>query len=294
MQFLNIAAALGVGGFVGYITNYIAIKMLFRPLKPVYIGRFRVPFTPGIVPKRKDALAEILGKAIVDKFFNADDLEIIFKSDAMTDAFAGCIVALLTDTNLRLADIALGSNTADEALFSRLRDELCIRIQAAMLRADLPGILECEAAKIIDNRASNSRFGKVVQEELLSLVAQPLSDKLEKFILTEGRAIILPIIDDELKELSNTPVAEITAAIFTDHAALLEAARQLHQQFMVRFVRPIVESIDVGGMITEKVKQMSAGEVEALVLDVVKSELRYIVLLGAFLGMLIGAINIFI
>lgn len=57
-----------VGGIVGYITSWIAIKMFFLPRKPVMIGRFRLPFTPGIVPKRKDALAEILGNAVVEKF----------------------------------------------------------------------------------------------------------------------------------------------------------------------------------------------------------------------------------
>jgi hypothetical protein len=285
MQALHIVSALLVGAVVGCITNWIAIKMLFRPLKPVMLGRFRVPFTPGIVPKRKDALAEILGRAIVDKFFNADDLELVFRSDAMADAFADCAVSLFTDDGFRLGDIKLIGGGADQELYRRLRDELCVRVQGAMLRADLPGLLTAEAGRLLENRAGISR--------LLPLLAEPLKERLEKFILTESRPVILPILDDELRELAALPAAEITSALFPDAGALRDAARSLHQQFMLRYVRPIVESIDVGGMITEKVRQMTAGEVESLVLTVVNRELRYVVLLGAVIGMLIGAVNIF-
>lgn len=294
MQFLHYVSGPVIGAVVGYITNYIAIKMLFRPTKPVMIGRFRVPFTPGIVPKRKDALAEILGRAIVDKFFNADDLEIIFTSDTMTDTFADCVIKQLEDEKFMLSNIQLKLNRIDSGLYKRLQDELCIRVQAAMLRANLPVILDSVAGKMIEKRSGSSGLGKTVYEELLAVFTEPLAEKLEKFILTEGRSAILPIINDELSELGAAPISELVSNIFPDPAKLHQAARELHMSFMSKFVRPIVESIDVGGMITEKVKLMSALEVEGLVLDVVNRELRYVVLLGALLGALIGAINIFI
>lgn len=294
MLFLHYISGPLIGAVVGYVTNYIAIKMLFRPIKPVMLGRFRVPFTPGIVPKRKDDLAEILGRAIVNKFFNADDLEIIFKSESMAGAFADCAVALLTDKSTRLIDIRRSIDKCDDHLYKRLRDELCIRIQASMLRTDLPALLADEVNKAIENRLGNTRFRKVVNEELLPYMKGAISGKFEKFILGESRAVILSIIDDEFNELGTIPTADISAALFPDITVLNMLARNMHHAFMVKYVRPIVESIDVGGMITEKVKQMSPVEVEGLVLDVVKRELNYVVLLGALLGMIIGAINIFI
>ena len=63
---------------------------------------------------------------------------------------------------------------------------------------------------------------------------------------------------------------------------------------MAKHVRPIVERIDVGGMIAEKIVQMTSEEVEDLVLAVVKRELRMVVWFGALLGAVIGAVNIFI
>ena len=38
MMPVSMIAAPVVGGAIGYITNNIAVKMLFRPLKPIYIG----------------------------------------------------------------------------------------------------------------------------------------------------------------------------------------------------------------------------------------------------------------
>ena len=46
-----------IGALIGYLTNWLAVKMLFRPRKALYIGKFHVPFTPGVIPRRKAALA---------------------------------------------------------------------------------------------------------------------------------------------------------------------------------------------------------------------------------------------
>ncbi|RNF39457.1 DUF445 family protein [Planococcus salinus] len=55
-----------IGALIGGVTNLIAIKMLFRPYKPLYIGSWRLPFTPGVIPKRRDELASQLGSTIVE------------------------------------------------------------------------------------------------------------------------------------------------------------------------------------------------------------------------------------
>ena len=75
MDIFSILAPPVIGGIIGYITNDLAIKMLFRPYAPIYIGSFRLPFTPGIVPKRLESLAVLLGREVEARFFNADDLE---------------------------------------------------------------------------------------------------------------------------------------------------------------------------------------------------------------------------
>lgn len=296
MTLLHIISPPLIGGIIGYITNYIAIKMLFRPLKPVMIGRFRVPFTPGIVPKRKDALARTLGEAIVEKFFNADDLEIVFMSDYFKNAVADSMVELLNDQRATLGGLADSLRTGPEngQLLQNAKSELCIRIQAAILKADLARLIAEEGGRILQKRLGSSGLGKVLNEETLSLIAGPLAEQIEKYVLEDGRSVILPLLDEELSCLAAEPVGNITAEIMPDKAALHKLVGDIYTQFMRTRVRSIVECIDVGGMITEKVQNMPSLEIEKLVVAVVNRELQYVVLLGALLGAVIGAVNIFI
>ncbi len=70
----------GVGAVIGATTNYIAIKMLFRPYKPIYFKKWRLPFTPGLIPKRRDVLAVQLGKTVSEYLLTPDTIKKKFLS----------------------------------------------------------------------------------------------------------------------------------------------------------------------------------------------------------------------
>jgi len=56
-----------VGAVIGYFTNWLAIKMLFRPYKTIRVAGIRLPFTPGILPREKDKLAVSLGDTVAQE-----------------------------------------------------------------------------------------------------------------------------------------------------------------------------------------------------------------------------------
>lgn len=64
-----------VGAIIGYITNYIAIKMLFKPHKEKRILGFKVPFTPGLIPKEKTRIAKSVGETISNHLINYDTIK---------------------------------------------------------------------------------------------------------------------------------------------------------------------------------------------------------------------------
>lgn len=64
-----------VGAFIGYLTNKIAIKMLFRPLKPWYVLGMRVPMTPGVIPAKRHELADNMGKMVADHLLTSAEIE---------------------------------------------------------------------------------------------------------------------------------------------------------------------------------------------------------------------------
>ncbi|MGG3999488.1 DUF445 domain-containing protein [Anoxybacillus kestanbolensis] len=72
--FLYLLFMIVVGAFIGGMTNSLAIKMLFRPYRPIYIAGKRLPFTPGLIPKRREELAEQLGRMVVEHLLTAEGL----------------------------------------------------------------------------------------------------------------------------------------------------------------------------------------------------------------------------
>lgn len=97
---LPVFASAFVGGIIGYSTNWLAIKMLFRPLTEKYIGRWRVPFTPGLIPKKRDALAKSLGSTVADYLVTTDTLVAALEHPE----FTGSLESLVNEVWTRLAN----------------------------------------------------------------------------------------------------------------------------------------------------------------------------------------------
>nr|WP_230309378.1 DUF445 family protein [Planomicrobium sp. YIM 101495] len=72
-----------IGSLIGAFTNYIAIKMLFRPYNAVYLGKWRLPFTPGLIPKRRDELSTQLGRIVVDHLLTPETFKSRFLNEDM-------------------------------------------------------------------------------------------------------------------------------------------------------------------------------------------------------------------
>ena len=53
-----------IGAVIGYVTNWIAVKMLFRPRKEIRVFGKRLPFTPGVIPRGQGRLARAVGNAL--------------------------------------------------------------------------------------------------------------------------------------------------------------------------------------------------------------------------------------
>lgn len=60
-----------VGAIIGWFTNYIAVKMLFRPYVPLRILGFNIQ---GLIPKRRKEIARSIAKAIEKDLLSAKDL----------------------------------------------------------------------------------------------------------------------------------------------------------------------------------------------------------------------------
>ncbi|TDL94147.1 DUF445 family protein [Macrococcus brunensis] len=81
MQSLLLVLFMGlIGAVIGGFTNYIAIKMLFRPYKPVYLFGRQLPFTPGLIPKRRHELSQKIGEMVTRHLLTPE----VFKEKILT------------------------------------------------------------------------------------------------------------------------------------------------------------------------------------------------------------------
>lgn len=72
-----------VASLIGYSTNWIAIRMLFRPLEEKKIFGFHVPFTPGLIPKRRNEIAENIGQAVAAHLLTPEAIETRLRTPAV-------------------------------------------------------------------------------------------------------------------------------------------------------------------------------------------------------------------
>ncbi|MEM9119753.1 MAG: DUF445 family protein [Cyanobacteria bacterium P01_F01_bin.56] len=64
-----------VGGVIGYFTNDLAIKMLFRPYRPYYLFKRRLPLTPGLIPSNQERLARRVADTIMGSLLTPTEME---------------------------------------------------------------------------------------------------------------------------------------------------------------------------------------------------------------------------
>lgn len=70
-MWLSLVISTGLGGFIGWVTNWLAIKALFHPKKPFKLLFFEFQ---GLLPKRQVELAQNLGKIVEGELINVEEL----------------------------------------------------------------------------------------------------------------------------------------------------------------------------------------------------------------------------
>ncbi|MEH1764889.1 MAG: DUF445 domain-containing protein [Nostoc sp.] len=105
-----------LGGIIGYFTNDIAIKMLFRPYRAIYIAGRRVPFTPGLIPRNQERLAKNISNTIMGSLLTPEELQNLARRLLQTERVQAAILWLLqlaieqikTDKNQKSAKVVAG------------------------------------------------------------------------------------------------------------------------------------------------------------------------------------------
>ncbi|HLV08675.1 MAG TPA: DUF445 family protein [Halanaerobiales bacterium] len=98
----------GVYGLIGYLTNVIAIKMIFRPYQKKKLLGYKLPFTPGLISREKERFAAALGNFIDRELLNEHRLSNLFSKKRKS--LEKKVLDYLLDSNKQIIKRALLSN----------------------------------------------------------------------------------------------------------------------------------------------------------------------------------------
>ena len=314
-----------VGGVIGYVTNDIAIRMLFRPHTAKYIMGRRVPFTPGIIPKEKGRIAEAVGTVISDNLMSEAVLEKYLLSDNMVNRVRTSIVDFIANqkTNsetvaqflehyLSREEVATLADSAKEGLTRQMHDkisdpELGRQVAKAAMTYVADKINSNGAADILSEigglvgglgMAAKLLFTGSVINKFLELLREPverfLAKNVNEILQKNGDAIIGNLVESETDQLLSRPVKDLLAGQEAKLADAVNTMVSIYKTIITDHLPKILESIDISTIVRDRINEMDMDETENLILQVMNKELRAIVWLGALLGMLMGCVNIFL
>jgi len=193
-----------LGGIIGYFTNDIAIKMLFRPYRAIYIAGRRVPFTPGLIPRNQERLALNISDTIMGSLLTPQELQNLAKRLLQTERVQAAIIWLLrlaieqikTDKNQKSAKIVAG-------ILRDLLGESLPRLLKVLARRE--DFLEAQINQIFDQILLEFQLSEEqatrLADWLLQVVLPP--DLLRQTIVDFLTDRTIQIIDEGFREKSS-------------------------------------------------------------------------------------------
>lgn len=303
-----------VGGVIGYVTNDIAIRMLFRPHTAKYLFGVHIPFTPGIIPKEKSRIAQAIGEVISENLMSREVLEQYLLSDGM--------VAKLRATVAQFVESQRGNSETMSQFLGHYLSENEIQSATADINENLTGqilgkitnpevgesvahvAMERVIASLSEDELSDSilglpkLLGKRIVGDILWMLQGPaermLSKNIHDILQNNGAEILTNLIGSEIQNFMETPIEKL----LEDKEALLakipDKAEALYRMTIAEHLPRILQTLDISKIVCDRINEMDMAETERIIFQVMKKELRAIVLLGAGLGFLLGFVNAFI
>ena len=314
-----------LGGVIGYITNDIAIRMLFRPHTAKYLFGIHIPFTPGIIPKEKGRIAEAVGGVISENLMNNEVLEKYLLSEEMIGKIRSAVegfiatqqknsetVAQFLEHYLSKEEIDSISQSVNQSITKQTYDKLAdssvgekvahVAIDHVAKKLTIDGAQELLAGiggalGGIGGMAAGL-FGSNIVAKFLSMLREPaehfLANNINTMLRNNGKEIVSNMVDGEVDNFLSKPVCRLLEGHEAQLAQAVDTIESIYRSVITEHLPKILDSIDISKIVRERINEMDVNETEKLIFQVMDKELKTVVWLGALLGLVMGSINIFI
>ena len=178
MNYITLLLLASIGALIGWVTNLIAIKLLFRPFEPIEIPKLNIKIQ-GLIPKRRMEVATSIGETIENDLVSIED-----------------IISRLMDTHNKEEVSLLIKNKINNIINQRLPVIIPSSIRE-MIKKYIEDIIKQEGdsimSEIMDTFMDNGK--STIQ------LAQMIEDKINEFPLDKLEQVVLNIAKEELKHI---------------------------------------------------------------------------------------------
>lgn len=292
---LDIVVALFVGGLIGLVTNGIAIRMLFRPLRPVYIGKIKLPFTPGLIPKEKPRIAVAIGEIVSRDLLNIETLGSTLLSDSMKvhiNTKMDQMIERYASTDDTISTLA-GKFVSDSVIHEKIKTaekSLALTITKKAIEHDIgKSIVDYAYEEIISN---TKPFLKGLTSSALNSVKQPFAGKINGMIEEKSGPLVEKFIAEQAEELLQMPLKDIVEKYQDKIPQIKLFVWNLYEDIITNKLEDILKTVDISEVIQNKINELDLIELEEMIMSLMKKELNALIWLGGLLGVVMGLINI--
>lgn len=286
-----------VGGIIGLVTNGIAIKMLFRPLKEVYIGKFKVPFTPGLIPKERDRIAQAIGEVVSKEFLNKETLSKTLLSDEMHNNILCKFddeINKYYDSDITVKEllnkVSLGLDF--DKYINNMKSDIADTVSKEIIKANIGKLVSDYAYEEIQDKL-NPMVMALAGSVILS-VKESLAVKINSMVEEKGPEVIEDFIDEKIDRLMLKTVKDVISENKDAIPKIKEALWESYKYVVENKLSSILKSINIASVMENKIKELDLLELEKIILGLMNKELNALVLLGGLLGAIMGFLNVII
>ncbi|MFZ5493433.1 MAG: DUF445 domain-containing protein [Pseudomonadota bacterium] len=122
-----------IGAVIGGVTNDVAIRMLFRPYAPWRVLGWRVPLTPGLIPRERAQIAYAIAETFTEHVLDGDQVADLLLTDTVRTRLKDKVAGMVD----QLGGL-LGANATMLGMAKGMAGDLLLREIDALARADGP------------------------------------------------------------------------------------------------------------------------------------------------------------
>lgn len=284
-----------IGGLIGLITNGLAIKMLFRPLHPVKIGKFTLPFTPGLIPREKHRLAGAIGQVVGGTLLDPETFHKALASDTLKQALCDKVDSVIDQMGMEegtVSDYLEGKGFLEltDRTVDTVGDRLADYVAKYLAEKNVgDGILDVAVEKVLGNL-----------NPMVAMMAQPaiekarpdIAEKVNELIEEECPHVVKGYIGKEYDSWMDKPMRDVAIYLWKKKDLIKDKLWQIYLSILDEKAEQLVRKLNVTGIVEEKINEFDAAYLEKLILDISRKELNALIWIGGILGMIIGFVNL--